>query len=161
MSYVIEPYRAAQEDEVVALSIRSWGPVFPKMRAAVPDYVYDAFYPEGWEARQTDDVATLLRDEGVTTWVAVEDGAVIGYVGVRIHPEDSMGDIHIIAVDPAHQRKGVARALMETGFAFMREQGMSMAMVETGGDPGHAPSRATYEAAGFDRWPVARYFRKL
>lgn len=161
MSFEIEPYQSAQEDAVVALSLRAWGPVFPKMRAAVPDYVYDAFYPEGWEARQTDDVATLLRDEGVTTWVAVEDETVIGYVGVRIHPADSMGDIHIIAVDPEHQRKGVAKALMETGFAFMREQGMAMAMVETGGDPGHAPSRATYEAAGFDRWPVARYFRKL
>lgn len=161
MSFEIRRYQADQEDAVIALSMRAWGPVFPKMRAAVPAYVYDAFYPEGWEARQTDDVANLLKDENVSTWVAVEGAAVIGFVGVRIHPEDSMGEIYIVAVDPDHQRRGIGRALMDAGFDFMREQGMAMAMVETGGDPGHAPSRASYEAVGFERWPVARYFRKL
>ena len=43
----------------------------------------------------------------------------------------------------------------------MREQGMDIAIVETGGDPGHAPARAAYEAAGFTLLPVARYFRLL
>lgn len=161
MSYTIEAYQPSQADAVIALSMRAWGPVFPKMRAATQDYVYDAFYPDGWETRQTNDVGNLLKDDGVSTWVAVEGDAVIGFVGVRIHPEDSMGEIYIIAVDPDHQRRGVARALMEQGFAHCRDAGMSMVMVETGGDPGHAPSRATYEAAGFERWPVARYFRKL
>ena len=36
-----------------------------------------------------------------------------------------------------------------------------MVMVETGGDRGHAPARATYEGLGFQRWPVARYFKDL
>jgi hypothetical protein len=36
-----------------------------------------------------------------------------------------------------------------------------MVMVETGGDPGHAAAQAGYEAAGFERWPVARYFKNL
>lgn len=36
-----------------------------------------------------------------------------------------------------------------------------MMMVETGDDEGHAQSLATYENAGFKRYPVARYFRKL
>jgi hypothetical protein len=35
---------------------------------------------------------------------------------------------------------------------------MSVAMVETGGDPGHAPARRTYEKAGFGLFPTARYF---
>lgn len=161
MSYSIEPYAPAQSDAVIALSMRAWGPVFPKMRAATQDYVYDAFYPDGWEKRQTHDVGELLKDEAVSTWVAIEDGAVIGFVGVRIHPEDSMGEIYIVAVDPDHQRRGIARALMERGFEHAREKGMSMMMVETGGDPGHAPSRASYEALGFELWPVARYFKKL
>ena len=34
-------------------------------------------------------------------------------------------------------------------------------VVETGGDPGHAPARAAYEAAGFTLLPIARYFRVL
>jgi len=30
-----------------------------------------------------------------------------------------------------------------------------------GGDPGHAPARATYEGLGFQHWPVALYFKDL
>ena len=39
--------------------------------------------------------------------------------------------------------------------------GLSIVMVETGGDPGHGPARATYEASGFELLPVARYFKAL
>jgi hypothetical protein len=38
---------------------------------------------------------------------------------------------------------------------------MDIAVVETGGDFGHAPARAAYEAAGFTLLPIARYFRLL
>ena len=38
---------------------------------------------------------------------------------------------------------------------------MRMVMVETGDDPGHVPARNDYEAAGFEPWPVARYFKNL
>jgi hypothetical protein len=43
----------------------------------------------------------------------------------------------------------------------MQAAGMEIAVVETGGDPGHAPARAAYEALGFTLLPVARYFRML
>jgi hypothetical protein len=43
----------------------------------------------------------------------------------------------------------------------MRSHGMDIAVVETGGDPGHAPARAAYEGAGFTVLPIARYFRLL
>jgi hypothetical protein len=38
---------------------------------------------------------------------------------------------------------------------------MGVAMVETGGDPGHAPARRAYEKAGFALLPIARYFKNL
>lgn len=43
----------------------------------------------------------------------------------------------------------------------MKQAGAELAMVETGGDRGHAPARATYEKMGFGLLPVARYFKKL
>jgi hypothetical protein len=43
----------------------------------------------------------------------------------------------------------------------LKAGGADIVMVETGGDPGHAPSRSVYEAFGFERWPVARYFKDL
>ena len=35
------------------------------------------------------------------------------------------------------------------------------AVVETGGDPGHAAARRTYEKAGLVLLPIARYFKNL
>ena len=157
----IEPYQPADEAEVLALSLAAWAPVFEKMEPAVPDYVYRAFYPQGWVARQTADIRTCLADPDVPVFVAREGGALLGWIGLRTHLEDRMGEVYILAVDPAAQRRGVARALMDHALAIFREAGLEIVLVETGGDPGHAPSRATYEAHGFERWPVARYFRKL
>jgi hypothetical protein len=38
---------------------------------------------------------------------------------------------------------------------------MDIAVVETGGDPGHAPARAMYGETGFTLLPIARYFTLL
>ncbi|MGE0394416.1 MAG: GNAT family N-acetyltransferase, partial [Vicinamibacterales bacterium] len=78
-----------------------------------------------------------------------------------LHEADRMGEIHMIAVDPDFQRRGIAAALTAHSVACLTQAGMTTAMVETGGDAGHAAARRTYESAGFRLFPVARYFRKL
>lgn len=152
---------ANQRDALLELTVRGWTPVFPLMEADIPPYVYRAFYPNGWEARQRKEVAAMCRDENTEIWVALLDDQLAGYVGLRAHDEDSMGEVHILAVDPAFQRRGIGRALLDFSFDWIRGRGLTMAMVETGGDRGHAPSRAAYESAGFERYPVARYFRAV
>jgi GNAT superfamily N-acetyltransferase len=72
-----------------------------------------------------------------------------------------MGEIYIIAVSPIHQRQGIGKALMDFANEKIREAGMTMVMVETGGDTGHAPARHAYESFGFESWPAARYFKRL
>ena len=44
---------------------------------------------------------------------------------------------------------GVASSLIEHALLMMRKSGMQFAIVETGDDSRHAPSRATDERAGF------------
>lgn len=148
-------------DDLLKLTIRAWEPVFPEMRKAIPGYVYDSFYPDGWQARQLHDVRAMCEEPGVLLHIAMTDGQMSGYLGLKAHQEDQMGEIYIIAVDPAFQRHGIGSVLMDFALAWMRDQDLTMAMVETGGDPGHAPARAAYQKAGFERYPVARYFRKL
>jgi len=155
------PFEPRHRDEVLALSMRAWEPVFPLLQAAVPTFVYESFYPNGWGERQFADLDRVLDDEPGNVDVAVDGESPVGWVCTRLHPEDSMGEIYVLAVDPARQRQGVGRMLMEHAFARARVAGMRMVMVETGDDPGHAPARAGYLAAGFERWPVARYFKDL
>jgi hypothetical protein len=51
--------------------------------------------------------------------------------------------------------------LTELALTEMKAAGMTVAMVETGGDPGHPPARRTYEKAGYTQLPIARYFKAL
>jgi ribosomal protein S18 acetylase RimI-like enzyme len=159
--FQIRGFRQADTAPLLALSLRAWQPVFEKLQPAVAEYVYTAFYPKGWEARQLADIAVFLESEGHNVYVATERDSILGWIGMRLHAQDNMGEIYILATDPAHQRKGVAAALMDHAMAHMRHAGMAIVMVETGDDPGHAASRLSYERAGFERWPVARYFKKL
>jgi ribosomal protein S18 acetylase RimI-like enzyme len=94
-------------------------------------------------------------------WVAIDSGSTVGFVAVKLHPESSLGEIYMIAVDPDYQRRGIGTALTEFALDWMKTAGISVAMVETGGDPGHAPARCTYEKLGFGLLPIARYFKKL
>jgi ribosomal protein S18 acetylase RimI-like enzyme len=72
-----------------------------------------------------------------------------------------MGVIEIIGVDPDYQRRGVGARLTQFALDHMRRRGMDIAVVETGGDAGHAPARALYGDVGFTLLPIARYFRPL
>lgn len=72
-----------------------------------------------------------------------------------------MGEIYMVAVDPDFQGRGIGSGLIEVALAWMKDAGISVAMVETGGEPGHERARYTYEKVGFELFPVARYFKKL
>ncbi len=156
----ITAYSPEHRAAVLELSVRAWAPVFPLTRAAVPEFVYNSFYPDGWEARQLADMAAVLHNEPQNVDLAF-DGDLAGWACTRLHPEDHMAELYVLAVDPDRQRQGVGSALMGRVYDRARAAGMRMVMVETGGDPGHAPARAAYESAGYQRWPVARYFKEL
>lgn len=161
MPIAITPYQPADKAALIDLSLAAWAPVFAQMAAAVPSFVYANFYPNGWEARQRTDLSAVLDNESERVRVARLNGQTVGWLGYRLHPEDRMGEIYVLAVAPAQQRRGIGTALMNDAFTLIQASGMDMVMVETGGDPGHQPARAAYESAGFERWPVARYFKKL
>jgi ribosomal protein S18 acetylase RimI-like enzyme len=156
----INPYDSSHLDAVVRLSLRAWSPVFDSLKEALDADVYQTFYPDGWRVSQEKSVRDACASADMKLWIAIEAGTVAGFVAIRFH-EGKLGEIYMIAVDPDYQRRGIAMALTDFAVERMKEAGMEIAMVETGGDPGHAPARAAYQKAGFRALPLARYFRKL
>lgn len=157
----IDSYDPRYLDAVIRLSLRAWSPVFDSIQNAMNAEVYQAFYPNHWSVSQQKAVEDVCAAEDMTVWVAIDGGSPVGFIAVKLYSEDSMGEIYMVAVDPDFQGQGIGQSLIKFALAWMKEAGMSIAMVETGGDPGHAPARHTYEKVGFEQFPVARYFRKL
>ncbi len=102
-----------------------------------------------------------LNDEAARAWVAQIDDRVAGFVAATLDPESDIGEISMVAVEPDRQRVGIGAALTRTAIEWLRDSGMSVAIVETGGDPGHLPARRTYESTGFTPLAVCRFFMAL
>jgi GNAT superfamily N-acetyltransferase len=160
MGVTVRDYRPEDEAAVVALSLRAWQTPFESMRAVLGDEIYHRIWPD-WRENQAAAVRGTLAEERMRSWVAEDSGAVAGFASAFAEPESSAGAVEMIAVDPSHQRRGIGAALVDRAEHWMREQGLSKMVIETGGDPGHLSARALYEAAGMTQLPIARYFKAL
>lgn len=160
-TYTIAAYEPKHLEAIVALSLRAWEPVFPEIEKSLDPQVYQASYPEGWRASQKSAVEGVCTGGEAKVWVALDGTTVTGFVAVKFQHGGELGEIYMIAVDPDHQRRGIADALTQFAIQQLKAANVSIAMVETGSDPGHAPARRTYEKAGFSLFPVSRYFLKL
>ena len=98
----------------------------------------------------------------LVTIVAESDGAMTGFVAARVVDQRrAVGEVYILGVDPAAQRTRVGAAPTKHAAASLRAQGMRVACINTGGDPGHAPARALYERLGYRALTGVQYFKRL
>jgi GNAT superfamily N-acetyltransferase len=158
---VIRPYDDADRTGVVRLSLRAWAPVFISERDALGDEIFKLLNGDDWRRRQQRDVEKVLADEKTEVWVAEIGGQVVGFVAAFLRADEDMGEVYMLAVDPDSQNHGLGSQLTEVATNWIRESGLPLAVVSTGGDVGHAPARRTYEKAGYTAWPSMLYFKVL
>jgi ribosomal protein S18 acetylase RimI-like enzyme len=126
------------------------------------DAIFARLHRPDWRVVQAESVRASCTSAGRDVLVAVVDGLAVGFAAVALDAfHEGMGVVDMIAVDPAYQRRGIARQLMARCAEHMRARGMDIAAVETGGDEGHAPARALYESLGYTPLPVVRYLKPL
>jgi GNAT superfamily N-acetyltransferase len=170
--YACDPDRMAGEirdydderdrDVVVALSLRAWAPVFASLEAVLGGELAARLHGDDWRVYQARSVRETLAGSANRSWVAHVNERTTGFVVATIVDADvQLGEIVMLAVDPAVQRQGNGRMLTDHATRWLRDAGMRVAMIGTGGDPGHAPARRVYEHAGYRPLPIARYFKAL
>ena len=148
-------------EAVVDLSLRAWAPVFASLERALGPEIFGRLHPD-WREDQRRAVEDVLAAKEAQVWVAEVGASIVGFVSVElIDDKRSMGEISMLAVDPDYQGGGIGTALAEFALGRLKEAGMKVATAETGGDPGHAAARRTYEKAGYTLLPIARYFKNL
>ena len=152
MSPIRPTFIPATESHLAALeAIRhaAFAPVFASFRALLGDTIYDI-------AQRRDDegqaalLASMLRPGSPWEVEAVaRDQTIVGFVSVRLDHATKVGEIGLNAVLPSHAGKGIGTAMYEHAVARMKQAGMRVATVGTGGDSSHAPARQAYRKAGF------------
>ena len=78
---------------------------------------------------------------GAFGWIAPAGGMILA----RVAADEA--EVLTLAVDPAVQRRGLARALLEQALATAQQRGADAMFLEVAS--GNGPGRALYAAAGF------------
>ena len=129
MSYDIRAFREVDLPRLQEITADTFGPVSIDKNM---ETLLGSFGSGDWKSRKVAAIAEDCRIQPDGVFVAVgEDGVVIGYVTTRLNRTSGIGWIPNLAVDPAHQGKGLGRALLERAIEFLRESGMDVAKIET------------------------------
>jgi GNAT superfamily N-acetyltransferase len=157
----IRNFEQADLGVIIEFSLRAWEPIFASFRQVLGDPIFFRLHPD-WKEIQAEAVRSSCTSAERDVFVAVSDGCPVGFSAVALNAfHERMGVIDIMAVDPDYQRQGIGTRLLDRSIEHMRARGMDIAAVGTGGDPGHAPARAAYEAYGFTLLPSARYLKLI
>jgi len=161
MSLHIRPVCDSDIEDIVQLSLLAWAPIFPSLERLLGHNIYTLIWPD-WKTSQRAAIEAVCKEpEKTTVWVAELDGKPVGFLAYQLNPRDKTGEVVLLAVYPEVQNRGIGTALNQFALQKMKESGMKMARVETGGDPSHAPARRSYEKAGYTALPLVRYFKDL
>lgn len=130
-------YRVRALRDASELPARSW----LSWRAFHPDEP-DSNY-EGWEWYRNVQLAPLYRRD-LDLVVESADGELAAFATIWFDDVTRTGAFEPVGTHPAHQRRGLGRALLTDGMQRLRERGATLATVGSGA-PG---PRAFYESLG-------------
>ncbi len=161
MTVNIRPVCDADIDVLVELTLLAWTPIFESVRQILGPEIYAILYPD-WQKVWIREVEVACRNgDKISVWVADIDGRAVGFIAYILNNDNKMGSVHLVGVHPEYQNQGIGTELNNFALEKMREGGMTLAFVDTGGDPSHAPARRSYEKAGYIGWPLVHYYQVL
>lgn len=96
----------------------------------------------------------LMLTEQASALVALEDGRVLGYVGMMCVLDE--GQIINVAVHPDARRRGVGRTLMKAAQAYAKERGIVFLSLEV--RESNIAARSLYSSLGWEEQGIRKGF---
>jgi GNAT superfamily N-acetyltransferase len=142
---------AKKEDEGRLQEIRAaaFAPIFASFRELLGEEIYELAQRRDDEAQGALLTSLLSGESGAVVYSVESEGVIVGFMAILLHPEKQMGEVGLNAVDPTYAGEGIGTSMYEFAVEYMRNAGMKVATVSTGGDDSHAPARRAYQKAGF------------
>lgn len=115
---------------------------------------------EDWRTLKKNAVDYDLKNNPSSTFVAIVDGQIIGFICTRLYQPRRLGHVANLAVEQSHQGQGVGRAMLDHALEYFETHGMNFARIETLEQ--NEKARTFYPSLGFKE--VGRqifYFKEL
>ena len=163
ISVRLRKYGSGDRSAILDVATAAFTPIYESIRSILGPELFRAVYPD-WKASQTAYLESLLDgNEARNVWVAEDLGSaeLVGFVHYSIDTVAGSGEIGINAVAPHRQGAGIGTAMYNHVLGLMREDGVTLVHVSTGGDDSHRAARRAYEKAGFRPLPLTRLYRRL
>ena len=145
-------------NDLIQITLLAFEPVLVSFEHILGSQIYPIIYPN-WRKSHKEEVEQLSDNEKIFIWVAKADGNVVGFIAYEFH--DYAGIVQLLAVHPEYQNHGIGTELNLFAHQKMKDGGMKIAELGTGGHESHAPARKSYEKAGYDGLPLVRYYKDL
>ena len=147
----IRDFRSGDLPRLHEIREAAFEPVFRSFRSIVGEEIARVALAAA-EREQAELLDRICKAGSAHEVFVVEHGKeVIAFCSVNLDRGSKVGEIELNAVHPDHQGNGIGSSMYAFVLERMREAGMRVATVGTGGDASHAPARRAYEKAGFDR----------
>lgn len=145
----IRPFEPGDLPAMQCIRQAAFAPVFQSFREIVGERIAALALADAdaEQAKLLDDICAA--DSGHRVLVVILGDEIVGFVSFTIDAAKRTGEIGLNAVHPDHAGRGIGTDMYDYALARMKELGVAVATVGTGGDPSHAPARRAYEKAGF------------
>lgn len=139
-------------DHPVAEEIRqaAFEPVFASFKSILGSEIYNLAQAEEDQSQENMLSELLEVSSDWDLYIAECEGTVVGFLSLKLDSKSNVGEIGLNAVHPANAGNGLGTQMYQFALEKMKESGMKVATVATGGDPSHEPARAAYQKVGFD-----------
>lgn len=158
----IRPFKSGDLPLIQSIRKRAFQPIHDSFRSLVGEDVFRVEFSD-WDLVQGDYLKSICATNSAKElYVATEDEAVVGFIGLSMNQASRRGEIDLNAVDPEYQGKGIGEFMYKFALQRMRDAGMTVVRVSTGGDSSHSQARRAYEKAGFGVFiPSITMYQKL
>lgn len=162
MNPAIRKFQPADLPRLHEIRTAAYQPVFQSFRDIVGERIAPIAFATA-EKEQGDFLDSICKERSDhDVYVVLQGAEIIAFFALNLNAETKVGELDLNAVHPDHQNGGLGTWMYEAALAFIKDAGMLVATVGTGGDASHAPARRAYERAGFGpSIPSVWYYKDL
>jgi GNAT superfamily N-acetyltransferase len=158
-------FRAFEPRDLPAMQVvrkAAYAPVFQSFRDIVGRDIAAVAFMRADEEHAAYLESLCEPQDGRHLFVALVESNIVGFCTYTLNREKRTGEIGLNGVHPDHAGRGIGTTMYAFVLDRMKEAGIRVAEVGTGGDPSHAAARRAYEKVGFGpRIPSVSYYKLL